>query len=151
MKLELDPSDDAEVDMSPIIDCVFLLLIFFLVSTMLKKWEMQIPIKMPDITSSLDSTTKQDKFLLGMDKGGEIYRQDGKTQSGFPLFVPVTVSDTFFATLKPDQPIRILAERDTPFQQVIDVLDQCQLAGFERTELKLLSGQVRKRREGDRQ
>ena len=47
--------------------------------------------------------------------------------------------------------IRILAERDTPFQQVIDVLDQCQLAGFERTELKLLSGQVRKRREGDRQ
>jgi hypothetical protein len=31
------------------------------------------------------------------------------------------------------------------------VLDQCQLAGFERTELKLLSGQVRKQREGDRQ
>ena len=52
------------------------------------------------------------------DKGGEIYRQDGKTQSGFPLFVPVTVSDTFFATLKPDQPIRILAERDTPFTRL---------------------------------
>ena len=151
MKIDLDPNDDTEVDMSPIIDCVFLLLIFFLVATMLKKWEMQIPIKMPDITSSLDATTKQDKFLLGMDKGGVIYRQDGKTQSGFPLFVPITVSDMFFATLKPDQPIRILAESDTPFQQVIDVLDQCQLAGFERTELKLLSGQVRKRREGDRQ
>jgi biopolymer transport protein ExbD len=150
MKLDLDPNDDTEVDMSPIIDCVFLLLIFFLVATMLKKWEMQIPIKMPDITSSLDATTKQDKFLLGMDKGGVIYRQDGKTQSGFPLFVPITVSDMFFATLKPDQPIRILAESDTPFQQVIDVLDQCQLAGFERTELKLLSGQVRKHREGDR-
>ena len=50
-----------------------------------------------------------------------------------------------------EKPIRILAERDTPFQQVIDALDQCQLGGFERTELKLLSGQVRKRREGDHQ
>jgi biopolymer transport protein ExbD len=151
LKIELGPDDYSEVDMSPIIDFVFLLLIFFLVASLLKKWEMQIPIKMPDITSSLDATTEEDKFLLGMDKGGLIYRQDGKTQSGFPLFAPVTVSDAFFSTLKPDQPIRILAERDTPFQQVIDVLDQCQLAGFERTELKLLSGQVRKQREGDRQ
>ena len=49
------------------------------------------------------------------------------------------------------EPGEALAERDTPFQQVIDVLDQCQLAGFERTELKLLAGQVRKQREGDRQ
>ena len=151
MKLPVNTDDSDGPNLTPVIDVVFLLLIFFLVATMLKKWEMQIPIKMPDITSSLDATTEEDKFLLGMDKGGLIYRQDGKNQSGFPLFAPVTVSDTFFATLKPDQPIRILAERDTPFQQVIDVLDQCQLAGFERTELKLLSGQVRKRREGDRQ
>ena len=42
MRLNYDEEDKVEVQMSPLIDCVFLLLIFFLVTTMMKKWEMQI-------------------------------------------------------------------------------------------------------------
>ena len=38
MRFELGDDDRAEVQMSPLIDCVFLLLIFFLVTTMMKKW-----------------------------------------------------------------------------------------------------------------
>ena len=41
MRLNYDEDDKVEVQMSPLIDCVFLLLIFFLVTTMMKKWEMQ--------------------------------------------------------------------------------------------------------------
>ena len=41
MRLNYDDDDKVEVQMSPLIDCVFLLLIFFLVTTMMKKWEMQ--------------------------------------------------------------------------------------------------------------
>ena len=44
MRLNYDEEDKVEVQMSPLIDCVFLLLIFFLVTTMMKKWEMQIPL-----------------------------------------------------------------------------------------------------------
>ena len=44
MRLNYDDDDKVEVQMSPLIDCVFLLLIFFLVTTMMKKWEMQIPL-----------------------------------------------------------------------------------------------------------
>ena len=39
MRLNYDDDDKVEVQMSPLIDCVFLLLIFFLVTTMMKKWE----------------------------------------------------------------------------------------------------------------
>ena len=37
MRLNYDDDDKVEVQMSPLIDCVFLLLIFFLVTTMMKK------------------------------------------------------------------------------------------------------------------
>ena len=39
MRLDMDDGDDIGVDMGPLIDCVFLLLIFFLVSTTMKKPE----------------------------------------------------------------------------------------------------------------
>ena len=44
MRLPLDEEEKVDIQMSPLIDCVFLLLIFFLVTTMMKKWEMQIPL-----------------------------------------------------------------------------------------------------------
>ncbi|MCS2307995.1 biopolymer transporter ExbD [Bacteroides thetaiotaomicron] len=53
MRLNYDEEDKVEVQMSPLIDCVFLLLIFFLVTTMMKKWEMQIPLSLPSMTSQL--------------------------------------------------------------------------------------------------
>ena len=55
MRLNYDDDDKVEVQMSPLIDCVFLLLIFFLVTTMMKKWEMQIPLTLPTMTSSLST------------------------------------------------------------------------------------------------
>ena len=51
MRLNYDDDDKVEVQMSPLIDCVFLLLIFFLVTTMMKKWEMQIPLTLPTMRS----------------------------------------------------------------------------------------------------
>jgi len=143
MRTKIDLQEDDQVDMSPLIDCVFLLLIFFLVATMLKKWQMQIPVQMPNITSNLSEDPKESVYLLGIDTGGKWYRQSGRTPSGFPVFRSVENLNSFLTTLPQGKPLRILAERKTPFQHVITMLDTCQAAGFQRTELKLLSGKVR--------
>ena len=48
MRLSLfNNEDEPEVSMSPLIDCVFLLLIFFLVSTMTKVKNRDIPVDLP--------------------------------------------------------------------------------------------------------
>ena len=41
MRIRKKDDDDVTLEMSPLIDCVFLLLIFFLVTTMMKKLEKQ--------------------------------------------------------------------------------------------------------------
>ena len=78
MRLNYDDDDKVEVQMSPLIDCVFLLLIFFLVTTMMKKWEMQIPLTLPTMTSSL-STTRAGKeaVIIAVDEKKNVYQVVG--------------------------------------------------------------------------
>ena len=143
--------DDAEVPLSPLIDCVFLLLIFFLVATMLKRWEMQIPVEIPDATSSLSPDPDESAYLLAVNLAGDLFHQSGRTPSGFPVFDPIDIDfPSFLSALAAEEgagkALRILAERNVPFQTVIDLLDHCQHAGFARTDLKLLRGKVRLKR-----
>ena len=47
MKVDLRDDEGIEVQMAPLIDCVFLLLIFFLVATTLKKINNELPLVLP--------------------------------------------------------------------------------------------------------
>ena len=70
--------DKVEVQMSPLIDCVFLLLIFFLVTTMMKKWEMQIPLTLPTMTSSLSTTRAgEEAVIIAVDEKKNVYQVVG--------------------------------------------------------------------------
>ena len=64
MRLPLDEDEKVDIQMSPLIDCVFLLLIFFLVTTMMKKWEMQLPLSLPAMTSSLSTTRSGENTVI---------------------------------------------------------------------------------------
>jgi biopolymer transport protein ExbD len=72
MKIKLPAKDEVEIDMAPMIDMVFLLLIFFMVAsvvTELDKKEVTIPTaeygKVPDDTKG--------RLMLSVDKDGKIY------------------------------------------------------------------------------
>lgn len=74
MRLPLDEEEKVDIQMSPLIDCVFLLLIFFLVTTMMKKWEMQIPLSLPEMTSSLSTTRSgENTVIIAVDEDKQVY------------------------------------------------------------------------------
>ena len=134
-------SDELEVEMTPLIDCVFLLLIFFLVTTMLKKLEKQIPVVLPDPTVSLAPVARTETVILGVDEDGHYAREAGRDGRGFLRYVRV---DDLAAHLKtiarergPQTPLRLDAHRNTPFQKVIDALDICALQGFENVGVRI--------------
>ena len=72
MRLSLfNNEEEPEVSMSPLIDCVFLLLIFFLVSTMTKVKNRDIPVDLPTSQSAIridmDRHTPFGRFVEVMD------------------------------------------------------------------------------------
>ncbi len=143
MRIELGDDERAEVQMSPLIDCVFLLLIFFLVTTMMKKWEMQIPLSVPPMSASV-SATKQSTgaVILSADADGRVYQVRGHdAYSGENTYAPVPDLDSFLSELSKNAgtqvQIDVAAFRDVPISTVIALFDQCQIHGFSRTRVRL--------------
>ncbi len=120
MQSRLDNSDDIAVDMAPLIDCVFLLLIFFLVATTLKKLDRELPVQLPEASMAVDTKLAPDALVIGLDVEGELFLNAE----------PITI-EQFHQTLReaaeanPATPIRIDADRLTPYQAIVHVMDQC--------------------------
>lgn len=134
--------DNVEVDLSPLIDCVFLLLIFFLVTTMLKKLEKQIPVELPDYTSALAPVSETDMVIYALDNDDAISRALDKTRDLRGLqYVPVASFAEDLKKLALEQgtrvPIRLDTEKDVPVQKVIDALDILSLQGFEKVGVRM--------------
>ena len=81
MQIDFEDDDKAEVSMSPLIDCVFLLLIFFLVATMTKKANKDVDIRLPESTSAVKRLATDDQAVIGVDEQGNVYFE-GKPASG---------------------------------------------------------------------
>jgi biopolymer transport protein ExbD len=137
-------ADDVGIPLSPLIDCVFLLLIFFLVTTMLKRKETIIPVRMPDATSSLSAEAKEDVLVIGLGANGEFLEPQSRDRFGALTFRAGRSLDEYLAELLQQRgpaalrtPLRFEVARTTPFQKTIDALDACKLRGFEHVSVKI--------------
>ncbi len=137
-----DPSETSEVPITPLIDCVFLLIIFFLVTSMFKRFEMLIPIEMPDQTSSLSREASDASIRLGISRDGSTQEVARVSAGGDidTLYEPIEDFAVYLKTLAGDQgagvALEFFVELGTPTQKVIDVLDIAQLQGFDRVTVR---------------
>lgn len=134
--------DDAAVDLSPLIDAVFLLLIFFLVTTMLKRLEKQIPVVLPDASAALSRVAFTEEVVFLLDSDGAIAEGIPKRGSGGEIsYRPVENFDGRLKAIAEERgvqvPVRVDAEREVGFQKVIDLLDTLAIQGFEEVGVRL--------------
>lgn len=123
--------DEADVSMSPLIDCVFLLLIFFLVATMLRKLDCDIDVVLPDSTSAEKRLPSNDQVVLGVDADGGFYC-DGKLESLMQIHAVLRE----LARDVPTMQIRIDVDRAAPLHRVVEILDLCQFDGLSNVVLR---------------
>ena len=122
MNLSLQNNEDEpEVSMSPLIDCVFLLLIFFLVSSMTKVKNMDIPVNLPTSTSAVKLRPDAKQAVLGIGREGNFYWEGQPCSTNFLLEQLRAV-----CIANPGRRIRIDMDRDTPFGRFVEVMDACQ-------------------------
>ena len=136
--------DEAEVPMSPLIDCVFLLLIFFLVTTVIKRKEKQIRVEIPDTTASIAVNTQNEELVIGMDQFGNNLQVIRRNDTGGLVWGKVPDLAKYLKQLVTtkgteilNKPLRIDVDGDMEFQKAIDTLDICTLQGFNSVSIKL--------------
>jgi len=131
--------EGAEVSMAPLIDCVFLLLIFFLVTTMIKRKEKLVPVKLPDTTSQISAEPFDASILLGVDRNGKVsIAETGRRNAEGELeYAEIPDLAAHLAAMAGkdgpsalERPLRIDADRDLEFQRAAEILDICKIQGF---------------------
>jgi len=146
MRRKKNTGADAEVMLSPLIDCVFLLLIFFLVTSIIKRYERQIPVTLADPTASVSAELQSDAYLLGLGSEGRVYREVGRDERGIVQFEPVSdvpgLLSELVTTRGGEAPIELVVEQQTPFQRVIDLLDRMQDAGLTQVRSRVRNGEL---------
>lgn len=126
MRISDQDENEFDVSLSPLIDCVFLLLIFFLLTTMLKKDNRDIAIDLPVSRSALDLPADDRNTVLGIDASGGVHF------NGVPSDLNelrVALKEVYMYNGS-DHQIRLDADADCPGHYVVEVLDLCQFIGL---------------------
>jgi biopolymer transport protein ExbD len=110
-----------DINISPLIDMVFILLIFFMVSTTFVK-DMKLDLNRPAASSSSSASTKA--IRLYIDNQGEIYLD------GEPVRVWVVQSRLRdLLTASTGKSVLVVTDGAVPAGRLVEVVDQARLAG----------------------
>lgn len=133
MKLRKPDEPEAVVDMTPMIDCVFLLLVFFMVSSTFVKKEADISFALPGTAEQSDSVDIPDEQIIQITENGNVFlndlEYDAPTSSDMPELIKTLIlfKQTADANKVPAM-ITIAPEDNVKQQRVVDVLNACTAA-----------------------
>jgi len=125
-------SDDPEISLTSLIDVVFLLLIFFMVST---TFEHQAVLKV-DLPEAKNVTAPEDQpnsFELVIDAKGQFYLNDRQLLDGKRS----TLEAAFIEAAGDDRsvPVILRADAETPHHFVVTAMDVTAQLGFKRLSI----------------
>ena len=106
------------LDMTPLIDCVFLLLVFFLVTSVLKQDKSVLKLLLPETTSEVKQEVSEGLFIelseIEMAVNGEVVNLETLRSKGA-------------AIQNKKAPVALKIDKKTPYERVAQVLDVLQM------------------------
>lgn len=128
MNFQSQRRDEVELNITPLIDVVFLLLIFFMVSTTFER-ESEINITLPEASKDI-TEAKPDAIRIAIDADSNIYINDRALLNSQLTTIKQGLSDAL-KTLQ-DAPVIISADAGTSHQMVVKVMDAARQLGLVR-------------------
>lgn len=119
-KMASDDGGETGIDLSPLIDCVFILLIFFIVTTTFVE-ETGVEVDKPQAASS--TNLEKTSILIALTENGEVVY--GGRQIGFSGIQPLVRR----MLQKEDTPVIIQADTTVKSGLLVRAIDEAKLAG----------------------
>lgn len=133
MRIRDNSPPPASFQLAPMIDIVFLLLIFFLVTYQITEQEKDMKVAVPTTTEGSQKARVANKIVINLSSdgvisiSGEVYTKDQLREK---LERIVKASELANEGGADQQPVRIRADADGLNQQTFELLDEIQKAGI---------------------
>jgi len=135
--MRIDTGGDGEgegvmMNLTPMIDVVFLLIIFFMVSTTFLNVEKEMDLDLPEAASGRAEEMQQDEIIINV-------MADGRLKVGDAFYdKPGLVERLKQAALaNPETPVVIRGDRQTDLQNAVHAMDACGQANLHRISVGL--------------
>lgn len=113
------------MQLAPMIDIVFLLLIFFIVTWQFTKSETELSVSVPTAQEGADPERQSGEIVINILIDGSI-RVEGATVDLEQLLAKLAPIAAAFE----NQPVRIRGDGGVEYQRIVEVIDTCQKAGI---------------------
>ena len=114
------------IELMPLIDMVFLLLIFFLVATTFHQEERELQVALPVASSAGPISANLREIIINVDREGRIIVSGQTIESA-------TLQELVAERVKvnPEQKVAVRGDRATAYANIVRVLDVCKGAGIQ--------------------
>lgn len=129
MKIPRTPARRPRIEMLPLIDIVFLLLVFFIYAMLSMALHRGLPVRLP--VSSQSEVTREVVLSVTVRKDGQVFID----RVAVPL-ESLTGELRRQAMNSEDSGVLLFADRSVSYQQLFGVLDRIRKAGIERISLQ---------------
>lgn len=128
--LDTQPPDESSINMTPLIDMVFLLLIFFLVATTFAQEERERGLQLPGSDSPRPLSAPPKYFIINITSEG-IVKIGGRAYSHKEL--GEMLADV--AKNQPDRDVLVRADKDSRHEHFARVVELAHKAGISKTKI----------------
>jgi len=118
------------IEITPLVDMVFLLLIFFLVATTFHQTEREMHIALPVASSAEPISVSLRELIVNVDANGDVFI-GGRMMS----IDDVTAIVREAVAVNPEQKVTVRGDKGTAYANVVRVLDVCKANGIQQPYL----------------
>jgi biopolymer transport protein ExbD len=131
MRIDLGDEEQPEIGLTALIDCIFFLLMFFMVATSFKQQttqrkDKQLPIALPVSSNALEESDDNARpLVIGVGRDGKLYLEgEAVTAQGLHSRLRAV------AAADAGTHIRIDGDKQAAYQHIVRVMDLCQIEGL---------------------
>lgn len=130
MRFRDSKQEDLGIDLTPFIDVVFVLLLFFVVSTTLFRGATELDVQLPEANAKVKNTDKK-SIEIGVDVKGDYFL------NGQPLGNDVKRLKSALSQIakKDDLPLVVVGDKAAPYQAVIYALEVAGECGIKQVQI----------------
>ena len=130
MRIHSEPEGNLEFQIAPMVDVIFILILFFMCSAGATRVENELSLKLPGRLSQDQPLRMLDEQIIEIEENGQIILNNQQLDTsalGATLQRYKAISDDS----KSATVITILTAKNTKYQRIIDVLNECAVAKIE--------------------
>ncbi|MCY3605525.1 MAG: biopolymer transporter ExbD [Gammaproteobacteria bacterium] len=120
--------EEAEINITPMLDIVFIMLIFFIVTTSFVK-ELGVDLDRPS-NAPVQEKKRSEVIPVRIDANGQVFVEDRLVEEG-----AIRANIVSGLAGKPDATVVVIADRNADSRFIVTVVDQARVAGAEKVSL----------------